>query len=318
MKKTKRRESSVTKGLRNVNQEFGYKNEERITRSMQAEYVANAKPGMIREMAKCIHLPFTQFVAKIQAKFPEVDERRCRQFRSYTTRWINGTQKTRASYVKKTKATKIVAVAKVADSNDTYKSAGKTSIKEKIVGFLTDKLSPKTGEVLTLAHEFAFELELIKLKVLAGLNFAISEVVVSTLKKQVKMLKNNDGLRKRVSLGRPMACDFNDLIYSGAKNRWAHIFADYCGQFRQDIRATLNYMITNDLVQKYGIIWLTLDKRSVHGVKDLDTLIPTLVKDWGNERYKVEFIESYKGTLTDPTKGNTGSNMITFIIRRIK
>jgi len=266
-------------------------------------------------MAKCIHLPLSQFVARVQGKFPELSEKTIIRFRSYTTRWINGTQKTKASYAKKTKVKKTV---KVADSNDTYKSVGKTTVKEKIVSFLTDKFSPKTGEVLTLAHEFAFELELIKKKILAGLQFAVSEVVEQYLKKQVKILKSNDELRKRVSMGRPMACDFNDLIYASSKNRWAHIFADYCGQFTPNIRATLNYMITNDLVQNNGIIWLTLAKRSVHGVKDLDKLIPSLVKEWGNGRYKVEFVESYVGNLTDPTKGNTGSRMITFIIRRIK
>jgi len=316
----RRRESSVTKGLRILNQEFGYKNAERITRQMQADYVANAKPGMVREMAKCIHLPLSQFVTRIQAKFPELVERRIHQFRSYTTRWINGTQKTKASYATKKSVAKPVKVAKVAKpaDNDTYNSIGKTTVKEKIINFMIDKFSPKTGEVLTLAHEFSFELTLIKLKILAGLNFVVSEVVETTLFAQVKILKSNDNLRKRVSLGRPMASDFNDIIYAGSKNRWAHIFADYCGQFTEDIRSTLRYMISNDLVQQYGIIWLTLDKRSVHGVKNLDTLIPSLVKDWGKGRYKIELIESYKGALTDPTKGNTGSNMITFVIRRIK
>ena len=219
---------------------------------------------------------------------------------------------------------KVVTTKKVV-STDTkeasYESQGKVVVRERLKELLVDKKSPKEGEILTLANLFQFEIELLKLPVLYLLRFFVIEKIQSVFNKQCNILRKNKTLDKRVS--RLCNGDMTQIINAYGKNSFAHIFADFCGEFANGIKSFTQYVVENDLVKVGGIIWFTYDKRSRSGAKEIDKEVLELIKKYGGKRYKIEQIEGnkvyeYKGHLSNPNDGRSGSNMLTVIIRRVK
>lgn len=202
-----------------------------------------------------------------------------------------------------------------------FKSRGKKVVKDKLVELLLDEKSPKQGVVATLPFEFDFEKKLIKMPKLNGLNFHgfefaynITQGIASKkrFRKQRKILRNNPQLASRFSM---FNNNINDVLNRDFPNRYAHIFADYCGAFSTN-RSTIEYVLKNDLVVKGGLIWITLSSHDRRG-GGVKTKLPQIVKTIGKDKYVIEKIDgkelyNYQGS------SNGYAPMFVMIIRRVK
>lgn len=214
-----------------------------------------------------------------------------------------------------------VKTSKVNEAPTLFKSKGKQVVKEKLVELLLNEKSPKKGIVATLPFEFDFEKQLIKMPQLDGLNFHgfefaynITQGVESRkrFKKQRKILRHNPKLASRFCM---FNNNINDILNKDYSERYAHIFADYCGAFSTN-RKTIEHVIKNDLLVKGGLVWITLSAHDKKG-GGVKTKLPELVKNIGGERYKIEEIAGeklyrYQGS------ANGYAPMYVMIVRRIK
>lgn len=202
-----------------------------------------------------------------------------------------------------------------------FKSRGKQVVKAKLVELLLDDKSPKKGIVATLPFEFDFEKELIKMPKLDGLNFHgfefaynITQGVESKrrYKKQRKILRHNPKLASRFCM---FNNNINDILNKDYSERYAHIFADYCGAFSTN-KKTIEHVIKNDLLVKGGLMWITLSAHDRRG-GGVKTKLPEIMKNIGGNRYKIEEIAGeklyrYQGS------ANGYAPMYVMIVRRVK
>lgn len=109
----------------------------------------------------------------------------------------------------------------------------------------------------------------------------------------------------------PLRCEIGRIIRISAKDTYSHLLLDYCGHLNS-FKEEIGIAIKNKIVQKDGIIWITVVARSGKGFKGFDTKqeLRNLVELSGGKDYKVEHIVNYRDTDKAP--------MTTAIIRRIK
>lgn len=233
----------------------------------------------------------------------------------------NNSEKTQV--VKKTrkvrKSKEVKSVIK--EAPPLFKSRGKKVVKDKLVELLLDEKSPKQGIVATLPFEFDFEKKLIEMPKLNGLNFHgyefaynITQGVASKkrFRKQRKILRNNPKLASRFCM---FNNNINDILNKDFSDRYAHIFADYCGAFSTN-KSTIEYVLKNDLVVKGGLVWITLSSHDRRG-GGVKTKLPQIVKTIGKGKYVIEKIDgkelyNYQGS------SNGYAPMFVMIIRRVK
>jgi len=186
-----------------------------------------------------------------------------------------------------------------------------------------DSKSVKTGIVPTLPFNFEFEKMLIKIRALKGLYFNGYEYGYNKTKNtecrnhfkvQLRMLEEDKALAKRILVRFE---NINKVLVFGGENQYAHIFADYCGNFSTN-KDAIEHIISNNLIKKGGLLWITLNSRSTNGDRDIKNVLPKFVEKIGGANYKIEKIEgekaySYKGSIS-----GKGAPTLALVVRRIK
>jgi len=250
------------------------------------------------------------------AKKTNKDELVIKRFRTYAITSVMGKQVYAGGGIKKKKKQK----QNVATD---YKSNGKTIIREAVMKMLLDSKSVKTGIVPTLPFNFEFEKMLIKKPELKGLYFNGYEFGYNKTKNvecrkhfkvQLKMLEKDKTLASRILMRFE---NINKVLVFGGENQYAHIFADYCGNFSTN-KDAIEHIISNNLIKKGGLLWITLNARSTNGDRNLKEVLPNFVEKVGGTNYKIEKIEgekaySYKGSIS-----GKGAPTIALVVRRIK
>lgn len=190
-----------------------------------------------------------------------------------------------------------------------FESEQKNITHDKIIELLHENPSPKKGIVLTLPYVCTLESRIVETTDLS-LNFqgyeyayhsGVKRKSAETEEKQKLFFAHNPHMRKRMSIAN---ADINDIIMAGISDQYAHIFADYCGTFKKN-KLAIEYMLKNNLVQKGGIIWVTLSK--IYDKKGFESCMK-LLKKYSNYQFeKIEYEDVY-----------TYGAMYVFILRRIK
>jgi len=239
------------------------------------------------------------------------DEEVVARFRTYAIKSLMGIQK----YAGQRKRKQNVATD--------YKSNGKTIVRNAVMKMLLDSKSTKVGIVPTLPFNFEFEKMLIKNPALKGLFFNGYEFGYNKTKNvecrkhfkvQLKMLEKDKALASRILMRFE---NINKVLVFGGENQYAHIFADYCGNFSSN-KDAIEHIISNNLIKKGGLLWITLNARSSNGDKNLKEVLPKFVEKIGGKNYKIELIEgekaySYKGSIS-----GKGAPTLALVVRRIK
>lgn len=209
---------------------------------------------------------------------------------------------------------------KVKEIPKIFTSSGKNVVKDTIVKLLLDSRSPKSGIIATLPFEFDFEKKLVRMNELKDLNFHGYEAAYNIsqfseskkrFRKQKKILNSDDVLRDRVTMYNH---NINDMLMKEKSDRYSHLFMDYCGALSTN-KETISHVIKNNVVQKGGLIWITLSGHDVSG--GTKHKIQQLVKNVGGNSYELEKIEGqpvyqYQG------RGGRGATMYVVLIRRVK
>lgn len=262
------------------------------------------------DMLRTILLNLNSSDAKLAKKMGK-DELVIKRFRSYAIKSVMGKQ----VYAGKHKKKQNVATD--------YKSNGKTIVREAVMKMLLDSKSVKTGIVPTLPFNFEFEKMLIKVPALKGLFFNGYEFGYNATKNvecrkhfkvQLKMLEKDKTLASRILMRFE---NINKVLVFGGENQYAHIFADYCGNFSTN-KDAIEHIISNNLIKKGGLLWITLNARSTNGDRNLKEVLPNFVEKIGGSNYKIEKIEgeraySYKGSIS-----GKGAPTLALVVRRIK
>lgn len=173
-----------------------------------------------------------------------------------------------------------------------YKTETKEKVHNAILSLLNESGTPKSGMVATLPYHFALENKIIADKNLNGLNFQGYEGAYNvtkgresklTFKRQRRILFENPQLASRISIAYG---NINHVLGIEKPNRYAYIFADYCGQYKSN-KQTIRHIIANDVVVQNGFIWVTFSTRN--GFPDAE--LKALVKEAGRGNYRFVPIE---------------------------
>lgn len=249
------------------------------------------------------------------------------RFRKLTYAWITGTfvGKTKNKYKRKGK----IGRPRIKPKKLTYKNYGKTCVHNALHKLMLHEDSPKVGKVPTLPFELTLEKRILKDSRLDGIKFlgfefgysvAASEQSKNTLFKQRKFLRNNPKIQKRLPI---INHDINEYLMVEASNSCSHILTDYCGTFSKN-KEVVNYIISNNIVQKGGLIWFTFCTRDKFlKNKSVSEEITSTIKQAGGKNYKYEPIEGLErvgktGIFRYPSESGVGSPMYTLVLRRIK
>jgi hypothetical protein len=136
---------------------------------------------------------------------------------------------------------------------------------------------------------------------------------------QIRILLGNPKLNERVF---HIEKDLRErLEKTKIPNCYAHIFADFCNSFESNKEAIAS-MLKNDLVQKNGLIWITVyTDRNIREEKlrgNTEQKLYNCIKKNGGNRYKFEPLNNsivYKYIGSD---NGIGAPMYTVLLRRIK
>lgn len=245
------------------------------------------------------------------------------RFRKLNVLWINqwlaGERKGGKKYVPRelgSRKKKIVP---------SFVSDGKGLVKEVLLKKIIDKRSPREGTIATLPFLWDFEKQIVKIPSLKGLKFQGYEFAVTadkarasrkTFKQSTKILNEDKELSKRCIL---FNHNINDVLNKETTERYAHIFADYCGAYSTNAD-TIAHILNSKVLLKNGLLWVTVsshDKHSNGGTKDL---LPELVRKANKSmyRYMIEKIDGKKVFQYQGSKSGSGAPMYTMIIRRVK
>lgn len=216
-----------------------------------------------------------------------------------------------------------------------YSVPEKDIIRDAIVNMMLDKRSPKTGIVPSLPYKFAMEEKILAKRALTGLTFHGYEIGYAPGKSkeskktqiaQRTILKNNKKLAKSVIM---RYGNINDAIQTGSSDQYAHILLDYCNSLSSN-RDAINYVLKNNLVQKGGIVEITLSPRNQEGNSKLK--LEKLIQKFSTN-YRPEIIPLLKTVKTVKDGVNTdikglhyysssvrgmGGTMYVLVLRRVK
>jgi len=241
------------------------------------------------------------------------NEKIAKMFRTYAITSVLGKQK--YSTGKKVKVKQKIATVD-------YKSDGKSMVRKAILKLLLESKS-NVGIVPTLPFDFDFEKELIEIPALKGLYFNGYEYAYNKdkgtqcknhFRTQIQMLENDKELAKRIIMRYQ---NINDVLTFGGENQYAHIFADYCGNFSTN-KDAIEYILKNNLIKKGGLLWITLNTRSTNGDKNLKEVLPNFVEKIGGANYKIEKINGEKVYNYKGSKSGKGAPTLAIAVRRIK
>lgn len=211
-----------------------------------------------------------------------------------------------------------------------FNSDGKDTIHNRVIELLTDDASPKEGVVLTLAYMFKLEKKLVDIPQLRNLFFHSCEYPYhkkskiikynKVYRKQLRLLMRNKKLGERCLA---LFTNINEMLQHETKDRFAHLFLDYCGSVSTNGKA-LDLAMQNNLVKVGGIIWVTLCSRSSKGDR-VTKILPELARKH-RDNYRVEHIKPnsplntgffrYQSKMDKRKK--RGKTMFTMLFRRIK
>lgn len=219
----------------------------------------------------------------------------------------------------------------VSNGKVVYTGKDKDIIRDFVVTAMLDSRSPKTGIVPSLPFKFAMEERILSKRALSNLTFHGYETGYAPGKSkeslkiqaaQREILKANPKLAKRVLMN---YTNINDAVQVGGSDQYAHILLDYCSSLSAN-RDAINYVLKNNLVQKGGIVEITLCSRSRKRNSKLH-----LAKMIGKyaDNYKAEVIPNIKTVSIDgkEVKGlhyyssslrGMGGIMYVVVLRRIK
>ncbi len=109
---------------------------------------------------------------------------------------------------------------------------------------------------------------------------------------------------------KPINAPIFEGITKAKKNTYTHLLLDFCRSIKVH-RIDIETALRNDIVKKWGLVWITVSARAGKGVNTYDTLIE-IVKKSGGGRYKILEVPDYV------TKYRDSSPMVSIIIQRIK
>lgn len=307
---------------RRMNDRLGLAGNSRITTQKINHYIATHNPNdRIRTFALNLHLDEKQLAKKTDTAL------------SSTKRFIPWVAESIIKNRKRIgKPLTIPSLQRIWKGNNPttklkgkFVSDGKQIIHDRITELLLDEESPKQGVVATLAYMFSLEKKLIAIRKLQNLQFHSYEY---PYEKKAKIIKYNKVYRKQLrllmrnkKLGKrcfALFANINEMLHHETKNRFAHLFLDYCGSITTN-KNTLEMVMENNLVKKGGIIWVTLCSRSCKGDRVTQKL-PELSERF-SDRYRIETIQNKKlfhyQSIMDKRK-KRGKTMFTMLFRRIK
>ena len=182
-------------------------------------------------------------------------------------------------------------------SEEKYASKAKSLIHDRILELMLKPASPKTGIVATLAYKFSLEKKLVQHKELQGINYQSyespyfggkqSKIHKTIFRVQRRILEKDDLLNQRCVA---YYSNINETLMREKRDRYAHLFLDYCGTLGTNIDA-INYVLKNKLVKRGGLIWITLCTRDRKGIR-ITQKLPQLLKKYSGE-YKNEKLAKY-------------------------
>lgn len=227
---------------------------------------------------------------------------------SNATAWVtmtfNELAKNKKTVVAEKVAIKKIEITKPTYSHDPSKDIKKVEIQEKLLSYIAES-NISQGIVLTLSWVKCIVESKINAK-FPNLQFLSCEVDKPTF----EQLENEIASRNFKFMLEPLRCKIGRIVELSARDTYSHLLLDYCGHLNS-FRPEIEYALRNKIVQKNGIIWITVCSRSGKGKKGFYTRreLYELIKISGLNDYKIEFIDNY----TD--KGKT--TMTTAMVRRI-
>jgi len=212
-----------------------------------------------------------------------------------------------------------------------YTGKDKDIIRDFVVTAMLDARSPKTGIVPSLPFKFAMEEKILAKRALSQLTFHGYETGYAPGKSkesrkiqaaQRAILKSNPKLAKNVLMN---YANINEAVQVGGSDQYAHILLDYCSSLSAN-RDAINYVLKNNLVQKGGIIEITLCSRSRE--RNSKMHLAKMISKYA-DHYKAEVIPNVKTVSINGSevKGlhyysssmrGMGGIMYVVVLRRIK
>lgn len=199
-----------------------------------------------------------------------------------------------------------------------FKHEGKDSVHDNLERLMLQPISPKKGEVATLAGDLNFEFRLYGHKRLKRMNYhsfedsySVGKTNISNIRyvEQQRFLEKHSKFASRVSLTKG---NINHFITKVKENTYIHLFLDYCNSLDKNEKC-VREILKNNVVQENGLVWLTFSTRS--GSKDIKDRLPKMFKEFNN--YK---LEELKGE--NIRKVSSGiycyNKMYVMILRRVK
>lgn len=211
---------------------------------------------------------------------------------------FKGLKKFEVSENKQTK----VAECKPTYSHDPKKDFKKVSVQERLLEEV--KSSGVKGLVLTLSWIKCIVESQINSKI-GGLKFLSCEQDRETF----ASLEREIAEKSLKFMLEPLRCEIGTIINLSAMNTFAHLFLDYCGHLTT-YQNEISNAIRNKIVQKNGLIWITVTGRSGKGNKGYNSKkeLLELIEKVGGTDYVPKFVYSYKDENKMP--------MVTVIIKR--